>query len=390
MSITCPVCQSTITRRAVAIRDMPVYCNILSKSDAAASNVKKGDLLIDYCVNCSHLFNSAFDPALMDYSQEYENSLHYSPKFNEYAETLAGRLIEKYGIKYKTVIEIGCGKGDFLSLLCAKGNNKGYGFDKSFEAGRSNEHGYENIEFIQDFYDEKYSSFDVDLFCCRHVLEHIPDPVTFLAGIKKSIKYHDKAVVYFEVPNALYTIKDMGIWDLIYEHCGYFTSHSLKKVFKLAGFDIIDSGESFGGQFLFIEARIMNASSDNIEDAVPSSEISGLVNKFTENYEKKIRFWRQRLEEMKANKSRAVIWGGGSKGVTFMNALQVLDEIGYVVDLNPNKHNQFIPGTGQMVIPPESLAQYNPDFVIVMNPIYAEEIRSQLKDMELSADVLIV
>ncbi len=45
------------------------------------------------------------------------------------------------------------------------------------------------------------------------------------------------------------------------------------------------------------------------------------------------------------------------------------------MDLNPNKQGNYIAGTGQKFVSPEFLSEFNPDSVIVMNPIYAKEIQ---------------
>ena len=79
-----------------------------------AFEAAKGNVRLAFCRTCSHIFNSAFDADLVEYSHSYENSLHFSPTFQAYARTLANRLIQKYELYHKNVIEIGCGKGDFL------------------------------------------------------------------------------------------------------------------------------------------------------------------------------------------------------------------------------------------------------------------------------------
>ena len=68
----------------------------------------------------------------MEYTQSYENSLHFSPGFQKFAADLADRLITRYNLRGKDVIDIGCGKGDFLKLICARGGNRGVGFDPSY------------------------------------------------------------------------------------------------------------------------------------------------------------------------------------------------------------------------------------------------------------------
>ena len=57
-------------------------------------------------------------------------------------------------------------------------------------------------------------------------------------------------IVFFEMPNVMYTLKDLGIWDLIYEHCSYFSVPSLREVFRACGFTVKELHELYEGQFL--------------------------------------------------------------------------------------------------------------------------------------------
>lgn len=392
-SITCrcTVCGSKDVLQSVSIQKMPVYCNVLWPSQDEAINAALGDIELGYCQACGHVFNAAFDPELMDYTEEYENSLHFSPKFNEYAHALANRLIEKYDIRDKNIVEIGCGKGDFLTMLCTKGNNHGYGFDKSFEDERIDEEERQQITFIQDYYDDKHADINADLICCRHVLEHIQHPQQFLSDIRRTVDNRIDTILYFEVPNALYTLKDMGIWDLIYEHCGYFTESSLSTVFLQAGFDILEIGESFGGQYLYVEAKpSQNSPSAYAKQIYDLEGLSSYVAAFDNNYRSKVAQWSDELRCISDKGQRAVIWGGGSKGVTFLNVLKQSKSIDYVIDLNPHKHGMFVPGTAQIVMAPEFLKEYMPDYIIIMNQLYKDEIEQSARDMGISAEVLCV
>jgi hypothetical protein len=56
----------------------------------------------------------------------------------------------------------------------------------------------------------------------------------------------------------------------------------------------------------------------------------------------------------------------------------VQNEIEYVVDINPHRHGRFIPGTGQQIVAPSFLKDYQPDQVIAMNPVYLREIEEEL------------
>jgi hypothetical protein len=96
-----------------------------------------------------------------------------------------------------------------------------------------------------------------------------------------------------------------------------------------------------------------------------------------------------RLEEGVKSKQRLVIWGGGSKGVTFLNALKAEREVEYVVDVNPRKQGRFVAGTGQEIVAPEFLVDYGPHAVLVMNPIYEGEIRRRLNELGVPATVIV-
>jgi len=312
----------------------------------------------------------------MEYTQDYENSLHFSPRFQGYAESLAARLIERYDLHGKDIIEIGCGKGDFLRLLCELGGNRGVGFDPSYVPEQNDNATAGRITFIRDFYSERYASYKADLICCRHVLEHIQFPRDFLTSVRRSIGNRLGTGVFFEVPNVLFTLRDLGIWDLIYEHCSYFSSSSLSHLFRACGFDVCDLTEAYEGQFLSIEALPGEGLTDPTRDPRDDlEEMAHDVATFGDKYRSKAQVWRRNLERIASTGQRAVIWGAGSKGVTFLNALATQGQIAYAVDINPRKQGMYLAGTGQQVVPPEFLRDYQPDVVIVMNPIYQREIQ---------------
>ncbi len=383
----CPVCASTAIFPCIDIPDVPVYCNVFYRSRDAARDAARGDLKLAACKQCGHLFNSLFDPSLLDYTIEYENSLHFSPRFQAYAENLAQNLVKRFSLYDKTVIEIACGKGDFLTQLCNLGNNKGIGFDPSYSPERQTGECPQNITFVQDYYSDHSLSHRADLICCRHALEHMEKPREFLESLHKTIG-DNKTALYFEVPNSRYTLQNMGIWDIIYEHCGYFCDHSLASAFIHSGFQVEEIWESFGGQFLSIVAssnpakKIKQTSNDRV------IEVTDAATALKQNYDDKLHIWTDRLKNLKQQGMKAAVWGAGSKGVTFLNALNASDEIGCIVDINTHKKGKFTAGTGHRIVPPDFLSDYQPDFVIVMNPLYVDEVSASLREINVGAEIL--
>lgn len=381
-----PVCPDSDVVPLIAMKQVPVHCNVLWPTREEAINAPRGDIRLGYLSGCGHTYNLDFEPALMEYTQEYENSLHFSPRFQEYATALAEGLIEKYDLRDKDIVEIGAGKGDFLIMMCSMQGNRGWGFDPSYVP----EEGYTapNVTFVQDFYTEKYTSQRADLIVCRHVLEHIEDPDAFISQVRRAVG-DQQSVVFFEVPNSLWTLRQGGIWDIIYEHCSYFSPVSLAYLFQRHGFKVLAVNEVFGGQFLTIEAVPDDGSDAPADLSAELAQLTADAHSFAASYRAKREDWQARLSELAAAGKRGVIWGAGSKGVTFLNAMETGDEIAAVVDINPRKQGKFVPGTGQEIVPPSALSDIRPDFVIIMNANYREEIGHMLAEVGVSADILV-
>lgn len=386
----CPVCRSSNTNVFLEIPKVPVHCNLLWETSDDALSAPISDIILVFCEDCEHIFNCAFDLDLMEYTQQYENSLHFSPFFQGYANELADRLIETYNLHGKSIIEIGCGKGEFLKLLCEIGGNQGVGFDPSYEnIGNTISPDSATITFIKDFYSERYLNYKSDFICCRHVLEHIQYPCDFITDIRKMIGNND-TIVFFEVPNVNYTLKDLGIWDLIYEHRSFFNRNSLACLFNSCGFSICNLTETYKGQFLCIEAVPDNFPSNLNTECLSNMKMRYNIKKFSEIFWDKIETWQKKVKMIEQSGKKAVLWGGGSKGVTFLNMVGNKNQIEYVIDINPRKIGKYIPGTGHKILSPEFLREYRPDIVIVMNSIYKNEIQQTLNRLGLSTQLVLV
>lgn len=378
--VVCRACGGSDVRMFLSLADLPVHCNVLWGTREEALDAPKGRLELGLCANCGHIYNYAFDKALMSYSVEYENSLHFSGTFEAFSQGLANHLVERYGVRGGCVVDVGCGKGDFLATVCATGSNIGWGFDRSYSAEGATHAGVANITFVSEFFSERHSHINADLVCCRHVLEHIEDPRAFLAEFLLALRGSADPVIYFEVPNALFTLRDFGVWDLIYEHCSYFSAASLRRLFATSGFRVLDVREVYGGQFLAIECR--RGPSEVTEERSEVDQLSGLAETFSVRFGETVTEWASLLGDLRQREKRSVVWGGGSKGVTFLNLFPKAG-IERVVDINPRKQGKFVAGTGQLIIGPERLVEAPPDVVVLMNPMYAEEVRGRLQSLRL-------
>src|SRR5204863_6003193 len=136
---------------------------------------------------------------------------------------------------------------------------------------------------------------------------------------------------------------DVAFWDIYYEHCSYFSCGSLARLFRRAGFDVVGVGLEYDGQYIVLEARLGGAGTapSRLEESVV--ELGVEVGQFRKRFGETVRHWRGVLTETAGSGERAVIWGAGSKGVSFLTTLDIDDEIEYAVDINPHKQGKFMP-----------------------------------------------
>jgi len=373
------------------VERVPVHSVLLLDTREEAINYPKGTIALGFCANCGFISNVAFDPTLHEYSSRYEETQGFSPTFNAFHRALADRLITRYDLHDKDIIEIGCGKGEFLTLLCEMGNNRGVGFDPAYISERNTSSAKDRMTFIKDFYSEKYTSYQGDFVCCKMTLEHIPDTAEFVSMVRRSIGDRSDTTVFFQIPDTVRILEDLGFWDIYYEHCSYFSPGSLARLFQQCGFDVTDIWTDYGDQYLMIEARRGHGSI--APGLLPENELEALtrqVNSFTQRYDQLQARWKTYMQDIKQRGQRAVLWGSGSKGVAFLTTLGIWDEIEYTVDINPHKHNMYMAGTGQRIVAPDFLRDYQPDVVIIMNPVYRQEIQRDLQQMGLAPKLVTV
>lgn len=376
----CPNCRHEDIEDFFVIPQAPVHSLVTIKDYEEAIAIPKKEISMAFCNHCGFIFNSSFDTSLDYYTQGYEDQQGFSPTFVKFITGVSQRFIDRYDIKGKEVIEIGCGKGDFINLVSELGDNKGIGIDPAWVPGRSAEN--PRVRFIKEFYTEKHGELKADCIVCRHTLEHIHDTYGFMETIRKSISDNEKVVVFFEIPSIVRILKIQAFWDIFYEHSTYMSPGSLGRLFRDTGFEVLDMYLEYDDQYLFIEAKPVESKSDKIHPLEESvEELKELTRYFVEQIKIQLDSWREKLEGFKAENKKVVIWGGGSKSVGFLTQFHDVGVIKHVVDINPHMSGNYIPGVGIQYVVPEFLAEYKPDVVIVMNSVYMDEIGKMLNGM---------
>lgn len=149
----------------------------------------------------------------------------------------------------KNVLEAGCGKGVFASLIKEKCNAKVYGVEKvpdvAAVAGKFLDKVYtgDYIEIVN-----KLSGNLFDCVVFNDVIEHMENPWDALIKTKNIM--NDNGVIVASIPNFRYLPNMVEILykkDFIYKDCGildkthlrFFTKSSIIKLFNDTGYEIV-------------------------------------------------------------------------------------------------------------------------------------------------------
>ena len=235
-AICCPACEVGTMEIFYRLAAVPSNSCILMETPEEARAYPKGEIALGFCDSCGFISNTAFEQKLTEYSGRYEETQGYSPTFRAFHDKLARDLIQRHDLRDKHVVEIGCGKGEFLHMLCAYGENRGLGFDPSYRDDREQRIKADNVEFITDYFTGQHEVDSTDFVACKMTLEHIPKVKRFITSVRTAVHGHPDTVVFFQIPEAKRILSECAFEDIYYEHCSYFTPESLTLLFEDVGF----------------------------------------------------------------------------------------------------------------------------------------------------------
>lgn len=326
--------------------ELPIFQNRMYDSEAEGRACPKGDVCLVEDLRTGLLYNATFRPDLMIYDEHYQNEQGRSPLFKTHLDGVANLISRHMGDA--GLVEVGCGKGLFLEMLLKRGVDV-TGFDPTYEGS--------NPRVVRDYFAPGVDIHARGLIM-RHVLEHVPDPVSFLGQLREANQ--GVGPIYIEVPCFDWICAHRAWFDIFYEHVNYFRISDFDRMFGR----VLESGRVFGGQYIYVVADLASLR----EPQLSASDRAALPDDFMSG-----------IEEPLPRLQQAAVWGGASKGVIF----SLLKErcgvpVRTVIDINPAKQGKYLPATGLLVqSPAQALEDLPPGSTIyVMNSNYLEEIKA--------------
>jgi SAM-dependent methyltransferase len=290
------------------------------------------------------------------YYKEVIRAVAFSKEMGEFRIEQLHDWIKENNLQHKKILEVGCGRGEYIDLLIRAGAAKVAGIEyakKSVATAREIvSHIYEGY-LDSDF--DLPDNFKFDAFTIFSFLEHWPNPNQGLQLIHSILS--DKAVGLVEVPNFELILKKGLYSEFTTDHIFYFDKKSFTFLLEKNGFEVI-SIESIWYDYI-LSAKIRKRPLLNVMNFLNiQSKIKLQLGSFINQHKK----------------GAVAIWGAGHQALAVIAMAKVADQINYIVDSAPFKQGKFTPATHLPIVGPEHLLFNPPEAVIVMAAGYSNEI----------------
>jgi 2-polyprenyl-3-methyl-5-hydroxy-6-metoxy-1,4-benzoquinol methylase len=321
--------------------------------DAGSLKNDRGvDLEVCQCMGCGLVQLSNIP---VPYYREVVRASAVSEEMKDFRKKQFSRFVNEYSLQRKKIIEIGCGKGEFLSIM-QQFVTETYGLEYSKESTAQCEKSGLKVSrgFIESG-DYKLNRSPFDAFFILNFLEHLPQPNSVLQGIYHNLT--EGGIGLIEVPNFDMILRKKLFSEFTGDHLFYFTRETLNSTLWLNGFEIVDCKVEWYDYIISVvvkKKRKANLSDFHNAQVKLKNEIEGYLSLFKD---KKI-----------------AIWGASHQALAIISLLNLAGKITYVIDSATFKQGKFTPATHIPIVAPEKLYSDPVDAVIVMAAGYSDEV----------------
>jgi len=310
-----------------------------NKGEAIASGMV---LDVKQCSFCG-LVQLSNDP--VPYYKDVIRAGSFSPSMRSRQQDEFKKFIERFSLQGKKILEIGSGRGEYLSILdelsvdvfgmehnsefCATANEKGL---KTFQLYPIDLAGATDIDGIV-----------FDAFISINFLEHAPDPAFFIRSCANLMS--EDGVGMIAVPDLEFELRDNYLFSFMSDHLSYFSSDSLRNILTMNGFDVLDifRNKSLNVVTAYFKKRVQ-------------CDLSMPMEKFYD-FNRKINDY---LDSILNDGGRIALWGASHVAFSIISASKIANKISYIVD-------------SHLIEDPVAS-------VIIMCPEYSTEIVTNIKE----------
>lgn len=378
----CPACGYGVAVPFWNAGSQPLATLAFPESSEEAQNLPRYPLRFVRCVDCGHVYNSAFDYARVPYAKHPNKMFNLGPLWRIHLEHVQ-KLILRSLPTQPTVVEIGCGDGHLLCALakvCPQGRY--IGFDPN---GAIQTDGGRVEARVELFVPERHlAEYRPHLLIARHVLEHLVDPLGFLQAMAWSASCCPWPThLFVEVPCIDQALQTCRTTDFFYEHNSHFTSMSLARMLQRAGAQMELLEKGYGGEVVYAMASL------------PAQEhqvrLAQEARVFAHRAEARRQELARQLEALVRSGRRVAIWGGTGKAAALINQCGLdAQRFPLVVDSDLEKVGTYVPGTGQLIHFRDYLRDHPADVILIATQWRAADIVLEMQQYGIQYQMVLI
>jgi SAM-dependent methyltransferase len=353
----CRLCSHSLYADPLLVQKaMPAAAQELPTAERLASD-RGIDLRLYQCSGCGTIQLDA-DP--VPYWREVIRAAGLSPEMRSFRRAQFGRWVAEHRLMGRKVVEIGCGRGEYLELLAEAGVDA-HGIEYGIAAAQTcRDRGLAVTTGFIDGPDQPMAGGPYHGFAILNFLEHIPTAGQTLLGIAKTLVPGGVGLV--EVPNFDMILRSGLFAEFIPDHIYYFTSTTLVHLLESSGFTVLDCRPVWHDYIL--SATVVRRIPLDLSGLTRSQErLRSDVSAFLDGFPP----------------GSVAIWGAGHQALALISLMDIAKRIPFVVDSAPFKQGRFTPATHLPIVPPDRLDADGIAAVIVLAASYTDEVISQIR-----------
>ena len=373
--LSCGSCGSDSFETILDLGDVPLAGYFPTKEQL--KDESKYPLSLVVCKKCKLVqTDSVINPQLLFEDYRYLSSIGLSNHFNEVAKILD----ERYSVKGKNILEIGCNDGVLLEPLKKLGaivegvdpavNVVKLARDKGLDVHNNY---FNDTTFGGDDFGSKY-----DLVVSNNTFAHIIDVKSVIRGIHHVLKPGGDFI--FEV-HYLKSLIEGKQWDNVYhEHIFYYSITALRNMFQKHNMTLVDFEEIpiHSGSIRVTVTNRNTYESPKVLDRIElESQTIGKVSylkKYGDDVKKHISEFNETIEKL-SRKYTIAGYGASGRANMFCSLTNISkDIVKFIVDESPERCGRYIANTEIPIVDVETLKNSDVDLLIIFAWNYSKMI----------------
>jgi SAM-dependent methyltransferase len=330
------------------------------------------------------------------FTEDYAYFSSFSLSWLAHAHTYVRAMHSRLNLTAQScVVEVAANDGYLLQYVQAAGIPC-YGVEPTASTARAAR--AKGIDIVERFFgvalaeELAAAGRQADLIAANNVLAHVPDINDFVAGFARLLK--PQGVATFEFPHLLRMVEGCQFDTVYHEHYSYLSLTAVQRILAANGLVVIDVQElpTHGGSLRVLAARadVANhpqATSDgaaHVQQLLANEAAAGMTGAvfYSDFQAQAIRVKRELLTfllQCQADGVSVGAYGAAAKGNTLLNFAGVRPNLlPYVVDKNPAKQGQFLPGSHIPVVSEAHLRAHKPQRILILPWNLRSEVADQL------------